>query len=346
MSEFRLANSPFYSSNPFVTVPPAPLTLAIPYLACPATGLKRQVRNCLEEIAALSHQKSRAITDIQLMKTSLVVQVMLALSWCAGVSRSADAPAPTPPLFPDKNLETAVRKFVFDKRDNDKPLIEADVANLSTIQAGGLGITNLAGLEKCQNLASLDLPKNQISDLGPLKGLAKIQYLNLAENQIADTTPLGAISALQYIELSRNRVKDLKPLSALTNLASLYLSHNQIADISPLLKLPKLTSLYLDNNKVTTIAGVNALINLSTLSLNGNAIADLAPLNGLTGLYFLFLENNRIRDLTPLVTMAKNDREQRFAPFLNLYLKGNPLSSTAQRGQTSALKEIGVKVFN
>src|SRR5436309_8579054 len=110
--------------------------------------------------------------------------------------------------FPDKNLEKAVRKFVFEKRDNDKPLVEADLVTLSTIQATGMGITNLAGLEKCESLASLDLAKNKITDLQPLKNLARIQYLNLAENQIADLSPLSSVSALQYIELSHNRVKD------------------------------------------------------------------------------------------------------------------------------------------
>src|SRR5882762_8750004 len=66
-------------------------------------------------------------------------------------------------IFPDKNLETAVRKFVFEKRDNDKPITEADVISLSTINGAGLQIKNLAGLEKCKSLASLDLSKNQIS---------------------------------------------------------------------------------------------------------------------------------------------------------------------------------------
>src|SRR2546425_13281138 len=92
-------------------------------------------------------------------------------------------------IFPDSNLEKAVRKFVFEKRDNDKPLVEADLVNLSTIQGNGLGITNLSGLEKCQNLASLDLAKNKITDLQPLKTLIKIQYLNLADNQVEDISP-------------------------------------------------------------------------------------------------------------------------------------------------------------
>src|ERR1051325_12237365 len=99
---------------------------------------------------------------------------------------SADAP-----VFKDKNLEKAVRKFVFDKRDNDKPITEADVANLSTIQGVGLAIADLSGLEKCVNLASLDLAKSKIKDLTPLKGLGKLQYLNLADNQVEDLAPLA-----------------------------------------------------------------------------------------------------------------------------------------------------------
>ena len=46
-------------------------------------------------------------------------------------------------IFPDKNLETAVRKFVFEKRDNDKPIVEADVVNLSTIEGKGFKIQEL-----------------------------------------------------------------------------------------------------------------------------------------------------------------------------------------------------------
>src|SRR5438552_10021823 len=86
--------------------------------------------------------------------------------WCAEASPPAPA---TVASFADPNLEAAVRKFVIEKRDTDRPLTETDLVNLSTIQGVGLGITNLAGLEKCQNLASLDLSKNKISNLGDRK---------------------------------------------------------------------------------------------------------------------------------------------------------------------------------
>ena len=282
------------------------------------------------------------------MKRINLLTVLGLLVWSGGVTRSAAAEPdkPAAPLFPDKHLETAVRKFVFEKSDNDKPLVEADVGNLSTIQGVGLGITNLAGLEKCPALASLDLAKNQITDLGPLKGLARLQYLNLADNQISDVTPLGTIPALQYVELSRNKVKNLQPLGALTNLASLYLSQNQVADLSPVLSHPKLATLYADGNQLKTIQGINALRSLTSLNLNRNALTDLAPLTGLNNLYFLSLEHNKIRDLKPLLEMAKQDKEQRWAPFINIYLAGNPLGSAAKGSQIPGLKQIGARIFN
>src|SRR5947207_8460859 len=119
-----------------------------------------------------------------------IAPAFLILALMSARPRAGDSSAEAP-VFKDKNLEKAVRKFVFEKRDNDKPIVEADVANLSTVQGTGLEITDLAGLEKCVNLASLDLAKNRIKDLGPLKGLSKLQYLNLADNQVENLAPLA-----------------------------------------------------------------------------------------------------------------------------------------------------------
>ena len=258
----------------------------------------------------------------------------------------AGAESTNAPIFKDKNLEAAVRKFVLEKRDNDKPLTEADLLNLSTIQGDGMQITDLSGLEKCPSLASLSLARNKISDLTPLRNLARLQYLHLAHNQIEKLDPLSTVTALQYLELSMNKVRNLQPLSPLTNLNSLYLATNQISDIGPVLKLPRLWSLYLDHNAVKSIQGISGLKSLSTLGLNNNQVIELSPLNGLNSLSYLFLENNRIKDLAPLVAMVKKDNEgeKRFATFINIYLTGNQLSSTAKKSQLPALKSFGSRV--
>ena len=111
-----------------------------------------------------------------------------------------------------------------------------------------------------------------------------------------------------------------RPLATLTHLSSLYLGRNQIQDISML-------------TKVTHIM---------TLELRENQIADLTPLTKQTDLNLLLLEKNKIADLTPLVNWAKADAEgpRRFAPFLRLYLTGNPLSEAAKTKQTRRAQGI------
>src|SRR5438045_8998077 len=99
---------------------------------------------------------------------------MLLVGWLSSTPLISADSSSDAPVFKDKNLEKAVRKFVFDKRDNDKPITESDVANLSTIQGVGMDIAELSGLEKCVTLASLDLQKNRIKDLTHIKGLGKL----------------------------------------------------------------------------------------------------------------------------------------------------------------------------
>src|SRR5687768_15079082 len=113
--------------------------------------------------------------------------IACAFAWTLWAADEATSPAP---LFADKNLEKAIRQRVFEKRNNDKPLVEADVAGLSVLKARGLGIVSLAGLEKCVSLAELDLASNKVSDLTPLKGLKILQTITLKNNQIEDISAL------------------------------------------------------------------------------------------------------------------------------------------------------------
>jgi len=73
-------------------------------------------------------------------------------------------------IFKDKNLEKAVRRYVFEKRDSEEPIVAKDVENISTIKATGLGITDLSGLEHCRSLAALNIAGNRVSDLTPITG--------------------------------------------------------------------------------------------------------------------------------------------------------------------------------
>ncbi len=251
------------------------------------------------------------------------------------------------PIFPDKALEAAVRRYVFEKRYNDEPIVAEDVRTLSTIKARGKGITSLEGLQYCFSLAELDVSENTITDITPLRDLLQLQSLDLHQNRVQDVATLATLPALQYLELSDNAVVDIAPLKGLTNLNSLYLTDNAIATLEPVRDLKKLWSLYVGGNRIDDLTPLAGLTRLNNLELSDNRIVDLSPLTEMNQLSFLFLQNNRIEDLAPLVAMGRKDYEgqKRFVLFWKVYLAGNPLSDQAQSEQIPELKELGTRLF-
>ncbi len=255
-----------------------------------------------------------------------------------------EKPKPPPaPVFTDKNLEQAVRQVLHEPQGE---LTNEKLQTVSTIDGIGKNISKLDGLEKCKNLLELKLSKNQIVDLTPLKDLTNLQSLDLSTNKIAEIGPLKGLIKLQYIELSNNQITKVDALSGMTSLSALYISGNQISDLAPLASLTKLSSLSLAQNRIKDVGPLAKVTKLFTLDLNDNQIEDVAPLAKEAPMTMLLLERNKISDLTPLVTATKADAEgqKRFAPYLRLYLKGNPLSEAAKSSQLPALKGFGVRI--
>jgi internalin A len=249
-------------------------------------------------------------------------------------------------LFPDKGLEAAVRREVFAKRDNQEPLTAEDVKNISQVRGRGKGIKSLQGLEHCRSLALIELAENEIVDLAPIKDLTVLQSVDFANNKIVDVKPLEGLVGLQYLELSANSIVDVTPLSALENMRSLYLSGNQVKDLAALSGLKKMWSLYLDGNPLGDLSPLAELTKLESLDLRKTGISDLAHLAGYTELDYLLLDGNKLTDLSVLVAMAQKDAEgqKRFAPFVKIYLAGNPLSDEAKGAQVEQLKKVGCRV--
>jgi internalin A len=256
--------------------------------------------------------------------------------WLASLATADD-------LFPDKGLEAAVRYEVFAKRYNQEPLTADDVKNISKVEGKGKEIKNLQGLENCVAVQLIDLENNHIADLGPLAELKLLQSINVAHNQISSIEPLKELERVQYLQLSGNSVSDLAPLAKMKNMMSLYLSDNKIEDIAVVAELPKVWSLYLAGNPIKNFEPISRCGRVDTLDLANCGIVELGFLKPLTELKRLILTDNKIVDLAPLVEMAQADKEQRFAPFWNVHLAGNPLGE-ASAAQLEQLKQLGVRL--
>ncbi len=206
------------------------------------------------------------------------------------------------------------------------PLAAADDA--VRLDASGLGLSEMWGVERLTALERLDLSGNAVSDLSLLAGLANLRDLDLSGNEVTDLWPLAGLYNLERLDLSGNAISDLSLLTGLANLRDLDLSGNQITDLWSLAGLYNLERLNLSGNGLTEVQALAGLPNLKVLLLDGNDVADAWPLAGLGKLENLGLGGNRISDVTALRDLQQLRR---------LDLSGNPAADISPLGDIGSL---------
>ena len=175
--------------------------------------------------------------------------------------------------IPDTNLERVLREAL--KLPAETPITEADMRQLTSLNAAARQITDLTGLDYATNLTELRLGGNPITDIRPLTHLTQLTFLRLNECwTIADISPLAHLTQLNRLHLDRNLIVDISPLVGLTKLESLDLRDNRIIDVSPLENLTQLTRLRLSNNQIKDVSPLENLTNLEQLDTDNNPIFD------------------------------------------------------------------------
>ena len=179
------------------------------------------------------------------------------------------------------------------------------IDKLLSLGLAGVGVRNLAGLEKALSLRRLELRGNGfISDVSALANLADLMQLDLSDNAVEDIGPLAGLVRLNSLMLNSNRIADLSPLTNMTSLTLLDLRENSIDDLEPLSELASLQRLYLANNRISDVSALASMTSMVNLDLSANAIEDLGPLAGLEGMKWLYLNENRIEDVSALADMT------------------------------------------
>lgn len=233
------------------------------------------------------------------------------------------------PTIEDQNLRDAL--YLALAKSDREDLTFADLASLKGLEASGLGIASLAGLEAATALTNLTVDGNSIQDLAPLAHLASLNRLQIAGNGIEDVSQLASVASLTYLDLDNNPIADLSPLGSLTGLTTLSLDRTGISDLSALEDLVELETLNADSNNITSIDGLENLAQLATLNLNFNQIVDVAPLSELSRLSYLGLWDNDITDVAPLTNLTR---------LFWLDLDGNSVTDISPLSGLSGLTEL------
>lgn len=146
------------------------------------------------------------------------------------------------------------------------------MSDVTELDLGNLGITDISALSKCTKLKKLDIRSNAITDLTPLSDLEALTWLCIWNNRISDLSPLSALKSLTYLDADSNRITSVTALANITALEELWLSYNDLSGFSTLKSLTSLRRLGLKNTgiKDADLDSIKGLTNLRELSLDEN----------------------------------------------------------------------------
>ena len=118
----------------------------------------------------------------------------------------------------DPNLRAAVESAL--KVAPGTSIAPARMETLTSLEASGMKIRDLTGLELATNLSNLVLVGNDIADVAVLSRLTSLTKLNLGSNSISDLSPLEGLTNLTDLLLGNNNISDISPLVENTGLGS------------------------------------------------------------------------------------------------------------------------------
>jgi internalin A len=166
------------------------------------------------------------------------------------------------------------------------PISCAQAASLQTLNAIGIGLISLTGIQNLTGLLTAGLQSNQIVDLGPLATLAQLETLFLDDNEITDVTPLSGLTGLGNLGISQNQVADVSALSPLTGLRDLDVGFNPVSDISFVSNFLELTGLSVPATNVSSLAPLAGRA-IDNLDISYSDITDLSLIATFTDLRIL-----------------------------------------------------------
>ncbi len=214
---------------------------------------------------------------------------------------------------------------------SNKSLINSDLDSFKILNkiTGSLNLsknqlTNIDALNSLSSVGTLDISKNQLTNLNGLNSLTDVSdSLYLYDNKLTNVDGLSSLRNIGgSLNLSRNILEDINGLNSLLSVESINLSKNKIANVDALSSLTNISgSLYLNDN---VLENINGLISLSTiggsLDLSRNNLRNVDGLSSLKSIgNSLQLSENQLTDIDGLSSLMRVDN--------SIYLYANTLEN-------------------
>ena len=180
-------------------------------------------------------------------------------------------------LYVDKNYVDTIMNLDLSAQKDDSGEIKditgiENFENLKTLNLNNNKVTNLNQLSKLKNLETLSVRFNGLTSLESLKDLTNLAQLDASNNSITDTKEIASLTKLNTLLLSNNNIgNNLNGIKSLSNLKTLAIANNNVSNLDALSSL-NIESLYASLNKITNVSKITENGYLKNLDLKNNNV--------------------------------------------------------------------------
>ena len=166
-------------------------------------------------------------------------------------------------------------------------------------------LVSLPSMANLTQLVSLDLKRNQLTDLPELKANKQLEYLVAHTNQLISLPSLDSLHKLQLLNVAVNQLQSLPSLDSLNQLKEIVAWANQLEELPSLLFCDSLQELDVSKNKLTNLPELPENNNLKIIRVAENDVDTLPDFSAFTHLEKAILNGNRLsfQNLIPLASI-------------------------------------------
>lgn len=209
--------------------------------------------------------------------------------------------------FKEPLIEEAVRLTL--GKDETSEITEQDLLSISELYIYG---NKAAANSKTYDIYAESFANNEgtvlrgnIETLDDLVKLNNLRSVSLAYQNISDLTALSDLEYLETLDLRHNPIDDISPLSQIPRLSTLILFNTNISDLTSLSSCPYLSLIDIGFTQVKTIAALDGLGSLQTIVIRKAPLRSLEHIETHPLLEKIYLSETQIMDLSPLLDLPR-----------------------------------------
>lgn len=209
--------------------------------------------------------------------------------------------------FEEPLIEQAVHMAL--GKDDSQPISQQELLSIKELYVfGDQAAADLTGYNNTNTRFIANdgtVSRGDIDSLNDLTKLENLRTICLAYQSISDLTPLAECTYLENIELKHNPIEEVSPIAEIPTLKTLVLFDTYVTDLTSLSVCSRLEVVDVGYTNVTSMAAFSGLNSIKKIAIRKAPLISVDGVDAYTQLEEIYLSETNVSDLSPLLDLPR-----------------------------------------